>query len=376
MGSRSLKSLCIGLSAASLILAVAGCKKAPQITLACNAAPPAVFPGESVNATATAGSVSTKKHNNVLYSWSGTQVTGNGSTATIATDTLDPGSYTVKAAVKEGKKGKEGLKPGQSAECSTSFTVKDFEPPTVSCTAAPSTLRPGETSTINCTGVSPQNRPLTYKYTAAAGTIEGSGTTAQFSSAGAPTGPVEINCDVQDDRKHTARADTNVTIVAPPPPPVPHVQPLCNASFERDKKRPTRVDNEAKACLDMIAIDLKQAPEATVVVVADSSAKEKEISAKEQKSAARHRHAKVHYFAEQRAVNIKDYLTKEQGIDPTRIRVATGTGDDENAQNYLVPAGAHFENDVQGSAPIDEASVKPEDRKPLPERRHNKAKAK
>jgi hypothetical protein len=89
-----------------------------------------------VNATATAGSVSTKKNVNVIYNWSGTGVTGNGNTATVATDTLNPGSYTVNAEVKEGKKGKEGLRPGQSAQCSASFTVKDFEPPTVSCSAA------------------------------------------------------------------------------------------------------------------------------------------------------------------------------------------------------------------------------------------------
>ena len=47
----------------------------------------------------------------MIYNWSGTGVTGNGATATVATATLAPGSYSVKAEVKEGKKGKEGLKP-------------------------------------------------------------------------------------------------------------------------------------------------------------------------------------------------------------------------------------------------------------------------
>jgi len=66
--------------------------------------------------------------------------------------------------VKEGKAGKEGLKPGQSAEASASYTVKPFEPPTVSIAANPSTIKPGENSAITANGLSPQNRPLTYSY--------------------------------------------------------------------------------------------------------------------------------------------------------------------------------------------------------------------
>jgi len=376
MDSRSLKSICLSLMGMGLAFVPAGCKKVQPITLACNATPPAVYAGEQVNATATAASISTKKHTDVIYSWSGTGVTGNGTTATVATDALNPDSYTVKADVKEGKKGKEGLKPGETAECSASFTVKEFEPPTVSCLANPSTVKPGDASTITCTGASPQNRPLTYTYSATAGTISGVGSTAAFTSTGAPTGSVGITCTVSDDKNHTASADTSVTIVAPPPPPVPHVQALCSLSFARDSKRPTRVDNEAKACLDQIALDLKQYPDARAVIVADSNAKEKLITAKQEKVAARHKHSRVEYFDQQRAVNVKDYLVNDQGIDASRISVATGTGDDKNAQNYLEPAGATFVSDVQGATAVDETTVKPEGRKPLPERHHKKAIAK
>jgi len=376
MGSASLKSISTGLLAVSLVSAAVGCKKQPAITLACNATPPAVYAGEPVTATATAGSVSSKKNNSVLYNWSGTGAAGNGTSVAVATDTLNPGSYTLKADVKEGKKGKEGLKPGQKAECSTGFTVKEFEPPTISCLASPTTLKPGDTSTITSTGASPQNRPLTYSYSSTAGSVAGAGTTAVFSSAGAPTGQVGINCNVADDKNHTATANTTVTIVAPPPPAIPHAQALCNVSFANDAKRPTRVDNEAKACLDQVALDLKQAPDSTAVVVADSNAKEKQITAKQEKIAGRHNHSKVKHFDEQRAVNIKDYLVTEQGIEAIRIAVVTGTGDDQSAQDYLVPAGAAFANDVQGTTAVDASSVKPEVRKPLHERHHKKAHSK
>ncbi|MGO9433122.1 MAG: hypothetical protein ACLPH3_25140 [Terracidiphilus sp.] len=372
MGSRNLKSISLSLLAMGLAFVPVGCKKAQPITLACNATPPSVYAGEQVTATATASSISTRKHTNVIYSWSGPGVTGNGSTAAIATDAFDPGSYAAKAEVKEGKKNKEGSKPGETAECSANFTVKEFEPPTVSCSANPSTVRPGETSAITCTGVSPQNRPLTYTYSATAGTISGLGPTATFSSTGAPIGQAGITCNVADDKNHTAGANTNVAIVAPPPP-LPHVQELCSISFARDTKRPTRVDNEAKACLDEIALDLKQSPDATAVIVADSNAKEKLIAAKQEKTASRHRHSRIEYFDRQRAVNIKDYLVNDQGIDVNRISVATGIGDDKNVQSYLVPAGATFANDVQGATSVDETTVKPEGRKPLPERHHKKA---
>jgi len=353
-----------------------GCKKVQPIKLDCNATPPSIYPGEQVTATAAASSISTKKNTDVVYSWSGTGVVGNGTTATVTTDALNPDSYMAKAVVKEGKKGKEGLKPGETAECSATFRVKEFEPPTVSCLANPSTLKPGDASKITCTAASPQNRPLTYTYAATAGTITGVGSVAAFSSRGVPTGSVGITCTVSDDRNHTASADTSVTIVAPPSPLAPHVQTRCSLSFARDSMRPTRVDNEAKACLDQIAIDLKQNPDARVVIVADSNANEKLITAKQEKVAARHKRSKVEYFDQQRAVNVKDYMVNDQGIDASRISVATGTGDDKNAQNYLVPAGATFANDVKGTIAVDETNVKPEGRKPLPERHHEKAIAK
>jgi outer membrane protein OmpA-like peptidoglycan-associated protein len=355
MQSRGLKVFSVVLASASLALLPMGCKKQPPITLACNAAPPTVYQGESVTVNGTAGSISTKKHNNVVYSWSGDGVTGNGTSATVNTSSQNPGSYTVKGEVKEGKKGKEGLKPGQTAECSASYTVKQFEPPTVSCSANPSTIRPGDTCTITAAGVSPQNRPLTYSYSAASGTVSGSGSTATFSSAGAPTGPVDVTCKVSDDKGQTATADTTVTIEAPPPPPTPHVETLCSLSFSTDKRRPTRVNNEAKACLDEVALDLQKQADAKVVLVGSSSSAEKEHEAR---MAKRHHHHAVADLAAQRAVDAKAYLVDEKGIDPSRISVATSAQDGQAVQDYLVPAGADFATDVPGTTPVDESAVK------------------
>ena len=99
---RDFNSACLLAVAASLALLPMGCKKAPPITLSANATPPAVFPGEPVTVTATAGSVDPKKNTNVIYNWSGTGASGNSTSTTVQTASLDPGNYSVKAEVKEG----------------------------------------------------------------------------------------------------------------------------------------------------------------------------------------------------------------------------------------------------------------------------------
>jgi outer membrane protein OmpA-like peptidoglycan-associated protein len=238
--------------------------------------------------------------------------------------------------------------------------VKAIEPPTISCSANPVTIKPGDSSTITSVAMSPQNRPLTYTYSATAGTVSGSGPTAQFSSAGAASGTVGITCNVADDKGQTATANTNVEIVAPVPVTTvqPHAQALCSINFSRDASRPTRVDNEAKACLDQVALSLQQQGDTSVYLVGESTTNEKNPS-------TRHRHAMEKDFAAQRAVNTKNYLVTEKGIDANRIHVVTGSTDGQTVEDYLVPAGASFTTDVQGTTPVDELTIKPQARKPL-----------
>jgi hypothetical protein len=245
--------------------------------------------------------------------------------------------------------------------------VKPFEPPTVSCSANPSTIKPGDSSTITATGMSPQNRPLTYTYSASGGTINGSGTSATYSSTGAPTGPNSITCTVTDDKGQTASGNTTVSIEAPEMVK-PKTSSLCSITFSRDKKRPTRVDNEAKACLDEVALSLQRQSDAKAVVVGSSTGAEKAPVGKGKKAKP------APDMAGQRAVNTKDYLVSEKGIDPSRISVATSAADDQKVENYLVPSGADFNTDVMGTSPVDESMVKVQKRTALPERHHAAAK--
>lgn len=332
----------------------------PPVQYACSASPASVFPGEKVTITGTATNLNPKKK--ATYNWTGQGVTvgGTDTTTTVDTANLAAGNYTVTGHVTEGQKA------WMSADCTTQFAVKDFEPPTISCSANPTTVKPGESSTITCNGVSPQNRPLTYSYSASAGTINGTGNTATLSTTGAPAGTITVTGTVQDDKAHSASATTTVDVQQPPPPPTPHTKTLCSIQFTNDKKRPERVDNEAKACLDDVALNAQQTPDGTLVLVGNSA------PVPEPKGRAAKRHAMTaEDMAAQRAVNTKEYLVTEKGIDASRIQVRTGNAGQDEVQNYLVPAGASFENDVQGTTSLDESHYKAQKRVAAPARRHH-----
>jgi hypothetical protein len=323
----------------------------PPVTYSCSVSPASVYPGDPITVTGTALNLDPKKPASYTWTADGGTISGTTANATIATATAAPGSYTAKGHVSE------GVKPGQMADCSAPYTVMQFQPPTISCSANPSTLAPGGSSTITAVGNSPQNRPLTYSYSASAGSVTGSGTTATESTGGAAPGTITVTCNVVDDKGQSASATTTVTIIAPPPPPpppAPTTSALCSVNFERDTKRPGRVDNEAKACLDDVALSLQRSSDAKLAVVGNSNTKEKDLLKK--------KNAKAVDLAALRAVNTKDYLVTEKGIDPSRVQVYIGQTDGQTVTTTLVPAGATM--DTSGLVVVDEVAVKAVPRTP------------
>jgi hypothetical protein len=302
----------------------------PPVAYTCSVSPTEAYPGDPVTVTGNAQNLNPKK--TATYSWTatGATVSGTSSTGNVDTANLNPGTYTVTGHVTE------GAKAGQSADCNATFTVKAFEPPTVSCSANPTTVAPGDSATITAQGVSPQNRPLTYSYSASSGQISGSNNTATLNTTGAATGDITVTCNVADDKGQTASSTTTVTINAPVAPPAPKTETLCSINFGREKSRPTRVDNEAKACLDDVALNLQRSADAKAVLVGNSIPNERRADRQ----------------AAERAANAKAYLVTEKGIDPSRIDLRTGNSGTDNVQNYLVPSGANFDNDVQGTTAV------------------------
>jgi outer membrane protein OmpA-like peptidoglycan-associated protein len=88
------------------------------------------------------------------------------------------------------------------------------------------------------------------------------------------------------------------------------------------------VNNEGKACLDEIALNLQSNSDAQLAVVGNTAGQE--IGGNK--------------LATQRAINTKAYLVGEKGIDPARIIVYTGSQDGKIVSTTLIPAGASFDS--------------------------------
>jgi hypothetical protein len=321
----------------------------PPVTYSCSIAPAMGYPGDPITVTGVALNLNQNPKKVVIYTWTtdGGVVSGTSSVANVDTKATAPGTYTVKGHVSQ------GVKPGQMADCSATYMVKAFDPPTIGCSANPTSVNPGDSSTITASAVSPQNRPLTYSYSSTAGSISGTTSSATLATAGASSGPITVSCNVVDDKGQSTSATTSVDVIAPPPPPLPPAplaSSLCPVSFERDAKRPVRVDNEAKACLDDVALSMQRSSDAKLALVGNEDAKE---SADEAKEAKRKHYVEKPSDAAERAVNTKEYLVNEKGIDASRISLYTGTDDGKTVTTTLIPAGAV--NPVAADTPVDES---------------------
>jgi hypothetical protein len=149
---------------------------------------------------------------------------------------------------------------------------------------------------------------------------------------------VTVTCTAVDDLGHQATATALVGINTPLVPVAPSVRNLCSLSFDRDRRRPVRVDNESKACLDDIALTLNRESTGKLVIVGHHSDSETPDS------------------AAQRALNVEQYLMVEKGVDPSRIELRIGDTPGRTVDNTLVPAGASF--DSGSTATFDGASVR------------------
>ncbi len=297
-----------------------------------------VMQGEPVTATVATSNFNPKHP--LTYNWTGNGGTVNGkdTSAIIDTKGVAGGSYTVTAHVVDPKMKKNG-----EATCTANYTVKEppKNPPTMSCTASPTSLQTGGTATITCTCTSPDGVPVNVAgWSTTGGTVSGSGNSATLNTTGASPGQVTVSATCTDSRGLTANASSQVTVENPPPPP--KASKLSQCDFPNEKK-PWRVDNTCKAILDDVALRLQQEADAKLVIVgnADPSEKRKNLAA-------------------ERALNSKAYLSggeAKQAIDASRIETRTGNGGTKTAEYWVVPAGATF--DSTGTEVVDETKVKP-----------------
>ena len=320
----------------------------PPVSASCTVNPSEVMVGEPATATAAASNFNPKHTLNYTWSSTGGQITGKDSTASINTNGVAGGSYTVTAHISDPK-----MRKGGEASCMATFAVKEppKDPPQISCSASPSTVQAGTSSIITCACTSPDNVPVTVGgWTSSGGSISGSGNSATLNTTGASSGPITIRATCTDSRGLTASTSSSVTVENPPPPP-PQATKVNECQYPNLKK-PWRVDNTCKAELDDVALKLQQDPDAKLLVVGNSEPKEKRKN-----------------LAAERALNVKAYISggeAKQNIDPSRIEARTGNAGTATSEQWIVPAGATFP-EADSTTPVDEAKVKavPDHPKPV-----------
>ena len=293
-------------------------------TASCSATPASVYAGSN-DTVAVHVNANSPDNLPLTYSYtaSGGTVEGNGPDARWNPSGVNPGSYTVNVKVDDGK--------GGTASCTAAISVeeKPHHPPTVSVTANPTTVMPGERSTISCNGTSPDNLPLTYTYTASSGQIAGDGPQAQFDSTGAQPGSVTVKCEVTDSRGDKGEGSTTVEVQQPPPPPQATKVGDCGYTTAGV----SRVDNACKRVLDDVALRLKNEPNAKLVIIGYADPKEPKSSV----------------LAARRAELAKQFLG-EKSIDASRITTRTGEASKEKGSEkenrriemVFVPEGATY----------------------------------
>ena len=299
---------------------------------ACSAQPSDVFAGEPVTATASGSNFRPKR--TVKYNWSGTRVKVAGTDASTQIDTtgLQPGPYEANASLSDGSK-------NGAATCVARFNVKQPRPPEISCSSDPGTVRTGGTATIRSSASSPDNRSLTYSYSASAGNVSSTASTAMLNTSGAQPGSIRVTCNVSDDRNLTASSTTMVNVEAPPPPPPPPApapeikileSKLALHSIYFPTGRPTAsnpggglVDSQAEI-LKMLAEDfenyLKYVPEAHLILGGHAD----ERGSQEYNKA----------LTERRVERTRNFLT-EHGVPATAIETRS-FGKNENLSSQEV----------------------------------------
>jgi outer membrane protein OmpA-like peptidoglycan-associated protein len=188
----------------------------PPASANCTINPGEVMVGEPATATAAGSNFNSKHTLNYTWSSTGGKITGKDNTASIDTNDVAGGSYMVTAHISDPR-----MKKGGEASCTANFTVKEppKNPPSISCSANPSTVQAGTSSTISCTCTSPDNVPVAVSgWTASGGSISGSGDMATLNTSGASAGPITVSASCKDSRGLNTQATTQVTVENPPPP--------------------------------------------------------------------------------------------------------------------------------------------------------------
>ena len=217
----------------------------------------------------------------------------------------------------------------------------------VSCSVRPNAIAINQSATVSIDASSPESRPLTYAWTTAGGQLSGSGSSATLTATNADAGStITVTGTATDDHGLSTSCTANVTV--PAVQKVSEVEDWGECTFEKNPKKPWRVDNDCKDVLDKLALRVQQMPNGKVAIVGYTD--EEEVVNAEQLGA-------------QRSVNVKYYLTTDEigpKLDPTRLEPRKGGQKGKKTHFYFVPQGATFSEEE--SVRVDETVVQGQSR--------------
>ena len=177
-------------------------------------------------------------------------------------------------------------------------------PPTVTANCDPCEVEPGATSTVTANANDPDGDPLTYRWSAPAGTLDPTNRMATTWTAPDEDGPVPVTVTVDDGRGGSASDTATIRVVSPPaPPPREYAFEDVHFDFDRYTLRPgaTRILDEAIAAMS-------DDPNLSLTLEGHTC----NIGTSEYNQA----------LGERRATSVRDYLTS-RGIAASRLQTVT-----------------------------------------------------
>ena len=329
------------------------CAQVPPSCTA-SASPTEVSAGEPVKLTASGVNFDPKHP--LTYGWTtnGGKISSTTTQAAeIDTTGMAPGSLAASATITDPK-----MKKMNSATCAATFIIKQPPPPVppvVTCSVTPATIVIGEPATVTMTASSPDRRPLTYHWSTTAGELADHGATSTLTAGSADAGKtITVTGTATDDR--SLSADCTVQVKVPSAPPCVSIEDWGQCTFEKNPKKPWRVDNDCKDTLDKVALRLQQSPNGKLEIVGYTDEKES-VSAQT--------------LGAQRSVNVKYYLSQDSlgpKADGTRIEPRQGGNKGQAAHFYFVPDGKLCSGQLEEGTSVDENIVKGQSRVTAPKK--------
>jgi len=178
---------------------------------ACSANPIQVISGSSDTVLVRA-EASDPDNDPLTYTWTATGGTIDGTGPEVHWNPagVELGAYTVTARVDDGR--------GGTANCTAEIQVspRPNTPPTISCSASPTSVHPGDRVHIIATASDADNDPLTFTWQSNGGHIVGSGAEVDLDTAGLAPSGYTVSGHVDDGRGGTADCRVEITVEAPP----------------------------------------------------------------------------------------------------------------------------------------------------------------